>query len=234
VIITLFVVSLVPLHAANVRRLQLEDLRDRSISIFLGTVIDRSTSAGPEGKMAWTDYEVSVSDHLKGRDPGTRTTVSFAGGTVGELSVGIAGVPRLDVGGTYVFFIQEGTRRPTATIGWGQGLFRVERVDIGGAARDLLVSYDGEPLEMTASGRISRGAAVRVENGTVWEASLRLDPATARMPDPAFTSADGAPIAQSPRAERSETPLLERNWATLDDLRSFVEGKIEAERGGAR
>ena len=230
----LFGSLLTPVEAASVRRLQLDEIRDRSVSVFLGQVVDRTTRAGAEGKMAWTDYEISVAEHLSGTDPGVRTTVSFAGGTVGELSVGIAGVPRLEVGATYVFFLQDGSRRPTATLGWGQGLYRVERVDLGGTSRDLLVSYDGEPLQMTPDGRITRGPAVRVEGGSVWAASLRRDPKTARMGDPAFTAADGSAIPQPSRSVSEATPLLERNWATLDDLRSFLDGSVEAARGGSR
>jgi hypothetical protein len=228
------VAGLLPAEAATVRRLALDDVRDQSASIFWGQVVDRTTRAGAEGKMAWTDYEISVTEHLKGIDPGVRTIVSFAGGTVGDLSVGIAGVPRLTIGQNYVFFIQDGSLRPTATVGWGQGLFRIERVNLGGETRDILVSYDGEPLQITAGGEIARGPAVRIENGSVWDASLRLDPASGRMSDPVFTAADGTAIPQSPRTAPEVTPLLERSFASIDDLRAFVDGKIGAARVGAR
>jgi len=223
-----------PAGAATVRRLQLDEIRDQSVSIFWGQVVDRTTRVGPEGKMVWTDYEVSVSEHLKGTDPGVRTIVSFAGGTSGEHSVGIPGVPHLSVGENYVFFIQEGTRRPTATIGWGQGLFRIERTTLGGITRDLLISFDGEPLQLSPDGRLERGPMVRVENGSVFDASLRLDPNSARVEEPVFTAADGSPLPRVPRAEPEKTPLLERHFASLDDLRSFVDGTLEASRGGDR
>lgn len=230
----LFVVSMIPAEGATVRRQQLNEIRDEAVSVFWGQVVDRTARVGTEGKMVWTDYEVSVSEHLKGDNPGARTIVSFAGGTAGSLSIGIPGVPRLEVGSTYAFFIQEGSLRPTATVGWGQGLFRIERVNLGGTARELIVSMDGEPLQVTPGGAIARGPVVRVENGSVWDVSVLLDPASARMSDPVFTSATGA-VVERQRVPTSEaTPLLERRFATLDDLRSFVAGAIDATVGGQR
>jgi len=233
-IATLVLAINLPVEGATVKRFQLDEIRDNSVSVFWGQVVDRTTRVGPEGKMVWTDYEVSVSEHLKGSDPGVRTIVSFAGGTSGEHSVGIAGVPRLTVGENYVFFIQEGTRRPTATIGWGQGLFHIERTNVGGVSRDLLISYDGEPLQLAPDGRLERGPMVRVENGSVFDASLRLDPTSVRMQEPVFTAADGSALPRTPRAEPEKTPLLERRFATLDDLRSFIDGRLQARSGGAR
>lgn len=230
----LLITTFVPAKAASVRRYQLDEVRDQAVSVFWGQVVEQSTRIGPEGKMVWTDYEISVSEHLKGTDPGPRTRVSFAGGTAGDLTIGIPGVPRLEAGDTFVFFIQKGTRHPTATVGWGQGLYRVARVNLGGTPRDLLVSYDGEPLQIGFDGRLTRGPSVRIENGSIWDASLRLDPRSARMADPVMTAADGTAIPQTRTAAPEVVPIHERHWATLDDLRAFVDGRIEASRGGQR
>jgi len=234
VIVALFVTCLIPAEGASVRRMQLDEVRDHAVSVFWGQVTDRSTRIGTEGKMVWTDYEISVSEHLRGTDPGIRTTVSFAGGTAGHLSIGIPGVPHLTVGDTYIFFLQEGTLRPAATVGWGQGLFRVERVDLGGTMRNIIVSYDGEPLQMTPDGTLARGALVRVENGGVWDLSLLRDPSSPRMPDPVFTDGSGRAVERQATPVPQATPLLERHFATLDDLRMFVDGRIAADRGGQR
>ncbi len=230
----LVVTSLLPAEGATVRRFQLDEVRDRSVSVFWGQVVDRSTRIGTEGKMVWTDYEISVAEHLRGRDPGVRTVVSFAGGTQGSLSIGIPGVPRLNTGDNYMFFIQEGSLRPTATVGWGQGLFRIERVNLGGTMRDIMVSYDGEPLQMTPEGTLERGSLVRVENGGVWDMTDRLDPASVRMSDPEFTDGAGRAVDRQARPAPQATPILERRFATLDDLRMFVDGRISAQRGGQR
>jgi hypothetical protein len=227
----LLLTSFIPAEGATVRRYQLDEVRDQAVSIFWGQVVDRSTRIGTNGKMVWTDYEISVSEHLKGNDPGIRTTVSFAGGTKGDLSIGISGMPRLEVGGTYVFFqnkpAPDGQPYINATIGWGQGLYRIERVTIDGMTRDLLVSFDGEPLERSEDGRIMRGPRIAVANGSIHEPRLRIDDSTPRMTDPIVTSADGAPVRQN-RSVPNVSPARQRNFATLDDLRAFVDGRMEA------
>lgn len=232
VLATVLAVAMVaPSEAATVRRLQLEEIRDGASSIFWGQVVDQSTRLA-EGRIVWTDYRISVSEYLRGPNPGALTTVSYAGGTKGDVSIGIHGMPRLEIGRTYLFFInpdrQDGRRPINATIGWGQGLYRIERVEIDGAKRDLLVSWDGEPLEMSDDGRILRGPGVDVRNGSVVDLAARRQADISRAADPTFTTPDGKPVPQhwGPRPERS---VRQRNFATLDDLRAFVDGRIEAE-----
>lgn len=231
--VALVVTSLLPAEAATVKRYQLDELRDGSESIFWGEVVGRSARWGDGAKMIWTDYEVAVAESFKGARDG-RTTVSFAGGTVGSESISVPGVPELEVGGHYVFFLLPGSRRPSATIGWGQGLFRVTRVNLGDTAKDLLVSYDGEPLQMSPDGAIERGPLVEIENGAIWDAALRQDPSSGRMADPVVTSSTGAVIPQARHEVARPAPLAERQFATIDDLRNFVRGQIASSRGGER
>lgn len=227
----LLVTSFIPMEGASVRRYQLDEVRDQAVSVFWGQVVDKSTRIGPEGRMVWTDYEISVSEHLRGVDPGVRTTISFAGGTRGDLSIGIPGMPRLEVGKTYVFFENkkspEGRSYANGTIGWGQGLYRIERVTIDGIQKDVIVSYDGEPLEKSPDGRIMRGRRVALADGALYEPNLRRDDSATRMPNPTVIGADGTPVPQRYRSPEA-TPVRQRNYATLDDLRAFVDGKIEA------
>jgi hypothetical protein len=217
--------------AATVRRLQLDEIRDGSAAVFWGQVVERSTRIDDRGRMVWTDYRISVSEHLLGENPGTAAIISFAGGTKGDVSVGIHGMPRLDIGKTYVFFVRpdrpDGGSYINGTIGWGQGLYRIERVELDGKTQDLLVSYDGEPLEMSDDGRIRRGPHVKIEEGRVVDIRARRADGVTRASDPTFTTPSGKPIPQH-WTSRSEAPVRQRNFATLEDLRAFVEGRIEA------
>lgn len=235
VLFLLSVAIAIPTPAATVRRLELDEVRSRAESVFAGEIVGVSQRLGNAGQMVWTDYEVAVSETLAGRDPGPRTRVSFAGGTVPELSIGIPGVPELREGDHYVFFIEPKLDSPKAmmvmpTVGWGQGLYRMARVETDDGSRIVLVSVDGEPLELSQDGRLARGAHVRIANGRVIEPETAIrDGAGTRMRPSYFESPDGMvrPIAQSP-APAAVAVRTARTFATFDDLRLFVQGRLAA------
>jgi hypothetical protein len=72
-----------------------------------------------------------------------------------------------------------------------------------------------------------RGPRIAVANGSIHEPRLRIDDSAPRMTDPIVTSADGAPVRQN-HSMPNMTPARQRNFATLDDLRAFVDGRMEA------
>jgi hypothetical protein len=183
---------------------------------------------GETGKMVWRDYQIEVTESFAGTDLGPSTIVSFAGGTVGGLSIGIAGSPYLEIGQHYLFFIQSGKDHPTATVGWGQGLYRIEKVIIDNQPAQILVSYDGEPLELSGDGRLTRGPSIEVRNGIVSDraASSREELGT-RVYATTFVSADGAVIPQPRPAAQSEAAVRPaRTFATIDDVRLFIQRKL--------
>jgi len=161
VALIIVIAAAIPAGAATVRRLELDELRSRAESVFAGQVLGISSRAGSDGRMVWTDYQIEVSDVLAGRDPGSLTTLSFAGGDTDGLSIGVPGVPQLRAGDHYVFFIEP---RPDAskpalvpTVGWGQGPHRNGR---GHAARESATapgSAAGPPP--AAAGRAGRAWA---------------------------------------------------------------------------
>lgn len=234
-LIVLVVATAIPADAARVRRLELAEVRASAESVFAGEVVGVSLRLGSNGQMVWTDYEIEVSETLAGRNPGPRTTVSFAGGTLPELSIGVPGVPKLREGDHYVFFIEPKLDSPTAlmampTIGWGQGLYRIARIDAAGGPRTVLVSTDGEPLEISSDGRLSRGALVRIVDGRVVEPETAIrDGAGTRVRPSFFESPDGTvrPITVSP-APAEVAVRTARTFATLDDLRLFAQGRLAA------
>lgn len=235
-LIVLAVATAIPAQAATVRRLELDEVRTRAESVFAGEVVGVSLRLGNAGKMVWTDYEIEVSETLAGRDPGPRTTVSFAGGTLPELSIGIPGVPELFEGNHYVFFLAPKMDSPTAlmampTIGWGQGLYRIARVDAGdGSSRTVIVSIDGEPLEISPDGRLARGAHVRIADGRIIEPEAAIrDGASMRMRPTLFESPDGTVRTIAPSPAPAEVAVRNaRTFATLDDLRLFAQGRLAA------
>ncbi len=213
--------------SATVRRLELTEVRDRAESIFAGTVTGITQRVGDTGKMVWTDYAIEVDDLLKGQDRGRTTTLSFAGGTVGELSIGVSDVPHLSVGDRCVFFVASGEYLAAPTVGWGQGLYRFRETQVEGTARQLLISLDGEPLQLAENGQLLRGPSIQIEDGQIVDtAHLTAETRRQRASEPVWTGATGE-IALQP-APLAASAATTRRFATYDDLRLFVSGALGA------
>jgi len=215
--------------ATRVQRLTLTQLRDKAESVVLGTVVEVSTRRGERG-MVWTDYHVELDETLKGAERGGRIVVSFAGGRHGDADVGIAGVPVLTRGETYVLFLLPEGPFPSATVGWGQGIFRrIEALDAG-QEKTLLVSFDGEPLQRTSEGKLRRGGRIEVADGVVRSAADVVPgrPEAPREQDPVLLLPDGTVSPSPPAVEHKAASVpIDREYASLDDLRQFLAGKIE-------
>jgi|GEM_PF-2416373 len=222
------VLGVFPATAARIRRLSLNDIRSKAQRILVGEVLSQSTRVGEGGKMVWTDYQLRVSETLKGTDPGAITTVSFAGGQAGGLDIGLSDVPTLEVGRRYVLFMQSGDLHPTPTVGWGQGLFHVSQIKDGTVNRSVIVSEDGEPLEIDAAGLLTRGPRVVISEGKIVVAA-KVDPHAAqqKMAEPVALNADGTPAPTVARIQPL-TVAPRHNYATMNQLRMFAHGRLEA------
>lgn len=220
-----------PAAAARVRRLSLDEIRDRAGVIVVGEVIGSSTRFG-KADMVWTDYQVRVSETLKGDNQPAVKTISFAGGKVGDYGVGIDGVPELEHGASYVFFLKaDPGLMPMPSLGWGQGIYRVQDVDLNGAKKQTLISVDGEPLEVNAQGQLVRGHSVQVVDGVVREASVAN---TNRIAPSAVIRADGSLAPANPSVMTRAMAAPQHRFATLGQLRDFVAGKIASGERAAK
>ena len=222
---TLAVLMCLP-ASARVRRMELGELRDKAVSIFAGEVVEVTQRIGEGGKMVWTDYTIKVSETLKGDPQPEYAVVSFAGGTTGGMSVGIHGVPKLNTGQHYVFFRNSVELSPAATVGWGQGLFGFERIDSPEGSRMILLSDDGEPLQLSPDGRLMRGSPVELSNGRVIDIQMRRDDIGPRVTGMAITDASGSVVEQRTVVSRPFQVQPARTFASYDDLRLFVQGRL--------
>lgn len=217
-----------PATATRIKRMSLDELREQSQSVIVGQVVGSTTRAG-EAKSVWTDYQVKVVETLKGGQQPAIRTISFVGGSLGDREMGVDGVPRLQSGRTYVFFLNgEGQQLAAPTTGWGQGLYRVESATVNGVKMQTLISNDGEPLELDTKGRLIRGVAVRVDNGRVVELSKSTGESR-RVEMSSAINADGStsPVAPSRQAAAASTPRS-RRFASLEQLRAFMAGRLES------
>lgn len=146
-----------PPAAALGRRLSLDQIVRQGKTVLVGTVVCSQTRWGEGRKMIWTDYEVSVEETWKG-GPDRSVTLSFAGGTLEGRTIAVTHVPRLAVGATYVFSLNDLARLYTSpVIGAEQGLFR-EATDQATGKR-ILLDADGWAVGLGPVGELIRVAS---------------------------------------------------------------------------
>jgi hypothetical protein len=110
--------------AATLERLSMADLITKSTGIVRGTV--QSSSVSVSGPVIYTHYTIQVSEQLK-RSSAVAATVEIVlpGGTANGVMQRFSGVPRLQPGEEFVFFLWTGPSGRTQLTGLTQGLFTV-------------------------------------------------------------------------------------------------------------
>jgi len=127
--------SLVP--ATTVEAVTFGELVQDAQRIFVGEVVAVESFRADlgTGPRIRTRVTFSVDEAPRGR--GVVAALEFLGGTVGDLTLEVAGMPRFVVGEHYVVFALEGDRWVNPVVGFTQGLFRVSRDVRGGTWRVL-------------------------------------------------------------------------------------------------
>jgi hypothetical protein len=228
-ILVAVLVLAIPCTASSIRRLSLTQVRDKADRIVVGVVFEKSTRVGASGKMVWTDYKINVVEMLKGEQSGQYVTLSFAGGQSGDLDTGVIGVPVLETGRQYLFFVDDSQLVPTPTIGWGQGLYEFVESKVNGREVTALLSHDGEPLQVTSDGAMVRGARMAVQDGQL----MTLSRQGQRLSDPVAFNADGSQAVLVKRAPAVSSKAAPR-FASLSDVRLFVRDKMRERQPAAR
>ena len=80
---------------------------------------------------------------------GAVTQLEFLGGTVGDLTMEVAGMPQFSSGQRSVLFVGNTVRAASPLVGFMHGRFRVERDLQNGV--DRVRTFDGQSLGSTAS-----------------------------------------------------------------------------------
>ena len=207
-------------QATTMKRYTLLEVRDAADTVFIGEAVSKSTRLVANGKIVATDYVINVKEVLSGT-VGATTTVTFIGGKHGEREMYAAGSPSLEEGQTYVFFR---TRQPNnTTVGWSQGLFRVESARVNGVDRPVLISGEGQQLVLE-NGTLALGSKVELFGNELRKVATHQHDLDAPNALGTPTNADGSPARRVKPIETNavsiETP------ASLDDLRAFVRGGI--------
>jgi hypothetical protein len=98
------------------------------------------------GRSIVTDVTVSIERTLKGPTYAERS-FEFLGGTVGDDTLAVAGMPEFHVGDRDVLFISEAGRPASPLVGFMYGRFRIIQDSRTGV--DMVRTYDGRPLAST-------------------------------------------------------------------------------------
>lgn len=116
-------------------------------TIFVGEVMDERAVwvSTPQGRAIKTYVTFRVEDVWKGA-AGAVTQLEFLGGTIGETTMEVVGMPTFRLGQRSVLFVAS-TRAISPLVGFMHGRMRVER-DYAGV--DRVRTYDGRSLGSTA------------------------------------------------------------------------------------
>jgi hypothetical protein len=128
-----------------------EDLVAKSDQIVSGTVIRSWTSWGPEHKLIWTRYEISVKDTIKGAKEKT-AIVSEPGGALDGLAMRVEAAVPYAIGERVTLFLQRYPSGAKRTVGWAQGKFTLDEtghVHPGSAGGRIQVNLKTRALSAT-------------------------------------------------------------------------------------
>jgi len=178
---TLFVGSM---WGTSVRAPDFETLVDRAELIFTGRVVSQrsewSTSNGQ--KSIVTHVSLSIEKLHKGK-AGSVVTLQFLGGSVGDVTMEVAEIPRFANGERTVLFIENNGVAASPVIGFFHGKFLL-RKDRNG--RDAMLKHSGEPLgDVAEIGRARRAGPVRAASRAMLheEFSTKIRDRLALAPD---------------------------------------------------
>jgi hypothetical protein len=116
----MLIFCMAPLQCATLERLSLDDLIAKSTAIVRGKVT--GATAAFSGPAIYTHYTIQVSEQFKGAGQ-TSVDVVVPGGVANGLRQSFAGVPVLNPGDEFVFFLYTGKSGLTTVTGLTQGLF---------------------------------------------------------------------------------------------------------------
>lgn len=126
-----------------------DELVSRAESVFVGQVVDVRSSwvNSRAGRAIVTDVTFSIERTLKGPTY-ARRSLEFLGGTVGDDTLRVDGIPVFHIGDRDILFVSDTGRPVSPIVGFTYGRFRIVREPRGGGV--AVRTHDGRPLATTA------------------------------------------------------------------------------------
>jgi hypothetical protein len=122
-----------------------EEMTDRAEVIFVGKVVSSRSEWRQVGtqRAIFTLVQFEKSETLKGEGKPT-IALQFLGGTVGDATLQVDGVPKFKVGDRELLFVAKNGAQVSPIIGMFHGKFGVRKDQKSG--RDVLVRHNGKEL----------------------------------------------------------------------------------------
>jgi len=97
--------SVLSIHATTVKRMDLAGLVSAAQEIVVGKVRNSETYWNQNGRLILTRHTIEVAETLKGVNGGT-VEITTIGGTIGDLTLYVAGMPVFELGEETVVFVE--------------------------------------------------------------------------------------------------------------------------------
>jgi hypothetical protein len=130
-----------PASSTTVSEPTFDELVLRAESVVVARVVSTRSAwvDSRSGRSIVTDVTVAIEQTIKGPE--------FLGGTVGDDTLRVEGIPQFEVGDRDVLFVNEAGRPASPLVGFMYGRFRIMRDPRTGA--DMVRTHDGRPLAST-------------------------------------------------------------------------------------
>ena len=137
-----------------------EELADRADLVFVGKVAGSIAEWRTSGtkRAIFTAVEFEPEEVLKG-SAGTSVILQFLGGTVGDVTLEVASVPRFNPGDRVLLFVEGNGLQFCPLVGLSHGKFGLSKAEKSG--RDIVLLHDGKPLRDVAEIGAGEGAKFR-------------------------------------------------------------------------
>ena len=135
-------------HATTVQRLTLDDLVRKAHKIVVGKIVKSRSFWSGNAKLILTAYTVEVEETIKG-EPSHTIELTTIGGTVGDRTLHVAGMPSFAAGENAILFVENSGVFSTV-VGLEQGRFTVANGEVSNALTELSFpdGRPGKPLKM--------------------------------------------------------------------------------------
>ena len=133
------------------------EMADRADLVFVGKAVGSHSEWRSVGtsRVIFTLVEFEAQEVLKGT-AGKTVTLQFLGGTVGDATLEVAGVPRFNAGDRVLLFVEGNGVQFCPLVGVYHGQFGVRKDETSG--RDIVVMHNGKLLRDVAEIGTGEGA----------------------------------------------------------------------------
>jgi hypothetical protein len=143
ILVYLFLVPNFYGHASSVRQVTMDEMLQQCQFVFEGKVLSLEAEENSQ-KRIHTYVAFEIQDIIKGEYSSDTITLSFLGGTVGDVTMGVSDMKFPQVGERGIYFVESLERSQVHPLyGWSQGHFLVQPDDKG---TDRVMTSSEQPV----------------------------------------------------------------------------------------